>query len=144
MALSLTNEYRALAEDGSEKVICADKLSNAAVALETGDAVLTQISILRKNVNVETPDVMARFTVTVSPEAAATAGCIALPETFVVAVGSNVILEARLPPLGGYTFLGWYRGEALVSSDLIASVAIQAPASGAIADEIVAKFQLTT
>lgn len=143
MALSTLNEYRAITSDEVERVICADKLSSAAVALETGTVVLEQISILRKGVSVEIPDTDVRFNVTVSPEAAVTAGCVALPKTFVVAAGKEVILQAVPPALGGYTFAGWFRGLVSLSTDLIASIAIQAPLAGATADEIVAKFTLT-
>lgn len=142
MALQVLNEYRAITSDQAEKVICAAKLSDAAVALETGLVTLDQVSILRKNVSVEVPDTNVRFNVTVTPEAAITAGCVALPSTFVVAAGAKVILQAVPASASGYTFAGWYRGEALLSADAVAEVAIVAPEAGAVADEIKATFTL--
>ena len=142
MAIVTLGEFRALLADETERVICAENLSAAALALETGTVVLEQVSRVRKSVSVEVPDADVRFNVKVSPEAAITAGCVALPETFVVAAGKEVILQAVPPAAGGYSFLGWFRGLVELSTDPIASIAIQAPAPGAIADEIVAKFQL--
>lgn len=142
MSLKTLKEYRALTKDSTELVICAEKLSDAALALESDTVELNQVTILRGSVQVEVPDSVVRFNVTVTPEEAGTAGCVALPTTFLVDPGTEVILQAV--PSAGYNFVGWYRDTTLLSNEAIASIAVVAPAAGATADEILATFELAT
>ena len=143
MALELLNEYRAITSEEVEQVICAASLSEAAAALEIGTVKLDQVSIMRKNVSVQVPDLDVRFAVKVAPEAAITAGCVALPNTYVVKAGEKVILQAVPGATSGYTFTGWFRGLVSLSTEEVAEIAIVAPPADAVADEITAQFTLT-
>jgi len=139
--LTQLKEFRAITKDSREVVICADSLSMAATQLEVGDTELTQVSVLRDSVTVDVPDPTVRFRVSITPEAAETAGCVALPGTYLVATGTEVIFQAVEE--AGYTFVGWYRDDVLVSEDPVAAIAIVAPAAGSDADEIEARFLLS-
>ena len=143
MALETLNEFNTIDSDQVERVICAANLSAAAAAVEIGTVKLEQVNILRKNVSVQVPDADVRFNVTVEPVAAVTAGCVALPETYKVKAGSSVILQAVPGASSGYRFLGWFRGEVSLSTSAVANIAVVAPAAGEIADEIIARFELT-
>ena len=143
MALRPLNEYKAITSEEVEHIVCAESLSAAAAALEIDPVKLDQVSINRKNVSVQVPDTDVRFNVKVVPEAAITAGCVALPGTYVVKAGEKVILQAVPGATSGYRFVGWFRGLVSLSADPIASIAIVAPLAGEIADEILATFELT-
>ena len=142
MALEQLNEYRVITSEEVEQVICAASLSAAATALEVGTVKLDQVTIMRKNVSVQVPDLDVRFNVKVVPEIAITAGCVALPGTYVVKAGEKVILQAVPGATSGYRFVGWFRGLVSLSAEEIASIAIVAPPAGEIADEILATFEL--
>ena len=143
MAIQQLSEFRAITSDEVEHVICAENLSAAAAALEVGTVKLDQVSILRRVVGVQIADLDVRFTVKVAPEAAVTAGCVALPGTYVVKVGEKVILQAVPAAASGYHFTGWFRGAVSLSEDEVASIAIVAPPADSVADEITAQFALT-
>lgn len=139
MSLVVMKEFRANTDENVEKIVLGEKLSDAALALEAEGDVLDQLTLLRRTVSVQVPDPTVRFNVTVSPAPAITAGCVALPATFLVKPGDKVILQAV--PVDGYNFTGWFRGAVLVEADAIAEVAIVAPAAGEVADEILAVFE---
>jgi hypothetical protein len=56
MALVTRTEYRAITTSNKEMVVCAEKMSDVALALESDTVVLNQISVLREvQVVVEDP-----------------------------------------------------------------------------------------
>jgi len=143
MSLSTLSEYQITDDIGTQTVMVADKLSTAAAQAEAvGPTVVTQVSRIRPSVQVDVPVVIPNvlFQVEVSPSAAGIAGCVALPESYTVPEGTEVILEAHIPASAGYTFTGWYRGLTLVSALAIAKIAVVAPTGPAVADVITAKF----
>jgi hypothetical protein len=148
MAMQTLSEFETLSEDtgfgSTRSVVVAEKLSDAALELEnSGAVVLVQVSRTKKEVQVEGPDVPpVLFEVVVFPDAADAAGCLALPTSYTVDVGTEIILEAVAPEASGYAFTGWYRGLTLLSSDTIARVAVAAPTGAATSDVITAKFDL--
>jgi len=142
MSAKALNEYRIHTNDNKDQLFCAEHMSDAVAAFEVGTVEVEEAVTMQTGVMVDVPDADIRFNVTVLPTAAVTAGCVALPTTFIVKSGSKVILQAVPAPSSTYTFTGWYRGIALLSSELVAEVLVIAPVAGAIADEIEARFTL--
>jgi hypothetical protein len=142
MALQELSEYKAITDASQEVVICAAKLSDAALQIEGAypTAKVIQVSRIRESVEVDVPLANVLFQIQVSPDGAAAAGCIAAPSSFIVQPGDKVIAQAIIPSGAGFTFTGWYRGTSQLSAALIAELTIAAPADGAISDVITAKF----
>jgi hypothetical protein len=139
MAIKTVDQFRLTKLNGDTTVVCAAKISDAVLMVESETVEIIQADRVASDISVDVPDADVMFNVTVSPDSAGTAGCIALPKTFIVPAGTSVILQAV--PASTYTFLGWYRGVTLLSADAIAEIAIASPVAGTTADEIVAKFQ---
>jgi hypothetical protein len=79
-----------------------------------------QIKFDGKTVGVAMPVSMISFDTIIKPEGAKIAGATATPEHFEVRNGENVIFQAHEP--FGYRFDGWYKGDQLLSSDLISEI----------------------
>jgi hypothetical protein len=143
MALQTLSEYDVLTDSGVRSVIVAEKLSDAAAQIEAaGTVVLMQVSRIKASVQVDVPVSIPNvlFEVLVSPDAAAVAGCVALPGAFTVPAGEGVILESHIPSGANFIFDGWYRGATLLSHDARKEIVIAAPTGGATSDYITAKF----
>jgi hypothetical protein len=99
-------------------------MNEVAKDFEKPDNMITQVVRTRVDLDasIPQPQVMVEFHVIVTPEGAVTAGCVALPDGYVVPSGTQMLFQAV--PGAGYEFTGWLMGDDIVSTDAKATLTI--------------------
>jgi uncharacterized repeat protein (TIGR02543 family) len=130
MSRKTLSEYRLLYRNGTEKVFAAELLKDAAAENETEENRLSQITLVKADIEVKIPDVVVEvpFVSSVFPQAAADGGCRSTPTAYNLPSGTPVVFQAL--PAAGFDFTGWYKDDALLSTETIAQIAIAPPADG--------------
>jgi hypothetical protein len=113
---------------GVESRIVADKAETAAHVFEKSSDPVTQV-VREHTVQDFVPDADVYFQTEVAPQGAVAAGCTAAPKgQYHRTAGDRVIFTAD--PATGWSFGGWYRNDALISSDAEAEIAVEALQAG--------------
>jgi uncharacterized repeat protein (TIGR02543 family) len=130
MSRKTLSEFRLLYRNGTEKIFAAELLKDAAAANETAETRLSQITLAKPDIEVEVPDPVADapFITTVMPQSAADGGCRATPTAYTLPAGTEVVFQALTAD--GFTFVGWYHGDALLSAEPITKIALASPEAG--------------
>jgi hypothetical protein len=121
------SEYSLIFVDQIQKTVVADSMLAICQQYEKPLTPISNISIVRANIESVTqdPPQPVHFTVSVTPGPAASALCSGTPNNYTVNDGDEVIFQAIATT--GFTFVGWYLGSALLSSSLVAKLPVNAP-----------------
>jgi hypothetical protein len=140
MSRKILNEFRLLYRNGTEKTFAAEFLKDAAALNETETARLAQATLVKSDIEVEVPEPIpdVPFITAITPEGAADGGCKATPTAYTLPAGAEVVFQAL--PAAGFTFTGWYHGAELLSTELIARIALTPPPEGDAATVYEARF----
>jgi hypothetical protein len=135
MSVTLNQYDGTFAVLGKKSVVALDMETAARVlnASYSEDPLLIQR--VKEDIQVETPPTQVQFVTVVEDEAAALAGCTAVPEAFTVQAGTKQIFTAT--PVTGYHFVDWEILGSSVSSEAVALLTI--PESSTVL-QIVANF----
>lgn len=136
MSIKVLNQYKADYADGAVELCNAVDFAGAIEVLadETEPIIVQKIG---KGIKVAVPDPALAFETVVSAESFA-AGCRAYPSGGAVEKEQKVFLSAV--PAEGYTFVGWYQGEVLLSEDAEAEVTVASTSQVPITLKYEAKF----
>jgi uncharacterized repeat protein (TIGR02543 family) len=134
------NEYAVIFSNMTEKVVMADSMKTVTVNYETPLVPISQLRLVRANVEsiLVDPSNPVNFTVLVTPAPALAAGCIGTPNAYTVEDGTEVIFQAV--PAVGFTFDGWYLGLTKVAATTVAKLPVNAPAISGQTVQFEAKF----
>lgn len=139
MAVVNKKEYAVRFTDDSTKSVVAKNMKVVTDTYETDDKPIAQITRVRTLEDVtDDPVLPVAFSVVVTPTPAADAGCLGTPASFTVEDGESVIFQAI--PVTGFSFVGWYKGAALITADSTTRIQVTAPAIAGQTVQYEAKF----
>ncbi len=145
MAVKQKRQYDIRFVDTTTKSVIADDMKAVTKAFETGPKPLAQITLVTASIDdvSDDPIIPVGFTVLVQPQGAIDAKCYGAPNVGTVSDGDAVIFQAIEGT--GYTFDGWYlgAGSTKLSSDLVTTLTVDAPAIAGQTVQFQARFVVT-
>ena len=101
-------EYRVTLQNGTEKTAIRTNIKGVADDYENDVNPVVQIQRTKTGLDVRVPEPPkpVYFTVSVTPQSAVDAACVAAPTNFTVENGTKVVFQAL--PSAGWDFVGWF------------------------------------
>ena len=141
MGTKLLNEFSLIFADNHEETFMAEDMRAAVNAKETPALSIVRAQRIRTQIGVQTPVRYVKFNVTITPAIAATDGCHATPQTWIVQEDTPVIFTAITTD--GYQFDGWFEkdGTTAIATDAVTEIVVDYPADpNVLAHEYEARF----